>query len=191
MKSATALLAMLALAGCGGGAATSKTSASLTVSKKSSAGSTFTTTGPTLAKGFVLTSPAFKNNGAIPRRYTCDGSGLIIPLQWSGVPKQAKELVLVMRDPDAPGAPFVHWAVAGISPASRGLPAQATQGRNSAGKSGYTPPCPPPGDRPHHYVITLTALSGPSHLAGGFTPDQLRTGAVGIATLTGAYRRSR
>jgi Raf kinase inhibitor-like YbhB/YbcL family protein len=187
MKAWAALLGALAFAGCGG---SSTTSPSTTSSSTRSATASFSTTGPTLAKGFVLSSPAFKNNGTIPRRYTCDGAGLLIPLQWSGVPKRAKELVLVMRDPDAPGAPFVHWAVAGIDPGTNALSQGAREGRNSAGKSGYTPPCPPRGGKAHHYVITLTALSGPSHLPNGFSPDQLRTGAVGIATLVGVYKRA-
>jgi len=102
------------------------------------------------------------------------------------VPKNAKELVLIMRDPDSPNAPFVHWAVAGISP--HAATPTGVAGRSSTGKPGYTPPCPPAG-KPHHYVITLSALSAPSNLKPGFTPDQLRTSAVGIATLIGTYAR--
>lgn len=148
-----------------------------------------TTTGVSsvsLARGFTLASPAFRQNGTIPRQYTCDGAGTPIPVKWSGVPKSTRELVLIMRDPDAPGAPYIHWAVAGIRPGATspsGVP-----GQNSSGKTGYAPPCPPPG-KPHHYVITLNALSGPSNLKPGFTPDQLRTSAVGIATLVGTYAR--
>ncbi len=143
----------------------------------------------TLARGFHLSSPAFHNNRAIPPRYTCSGAGQPIPLTWSGVPKSAHELVLVIRDPDAPGSPFTHWALAGISPQTHGVPANAIAGRNSAGGNGYTPPCPPHGSRAHHYVITLTALSGASGLKPGFDPNQLRTSAVGIATLVGTYER--
>jgi Raf kinase inhibitor-like YbhB/YbcL family protein len=169
----------LTLSSCGG----SRTAAS---SSSSTTTSTTTVSSVSLARGFTLTSPAFKQNGAIPRQYTCDGAGGPIPLKWSGVPRTTRELVLIMRDPDAPGAPFVHWAVAGIRPdatSPAGVP-----GRNSTGRTGYAPPCPPPG-KAHHYVITLNALSGPSNLKPGFTPDQLRTSAVGIATLVGTYAR--
>jgi Raf kinase inhibitor-like YbhB/YbcL family protein len=179
MRGWPTVLAALLLAGCG---STSSTSSSRT--------STSTTKEPTLAKGFVLTSPAFENNGRIPRRYTCDGAGTPIPLHWSGVPRRAKELVVVMRDPDASGAPFVHWAISGISPDAHTLAANARQGRNSAGSNGYAPPCPPHADKAHHYVITITALSGPSNLKNGFSPDQLRTSAVAIATLIGLYSRA-
>ncbi len=181
----------LALAGCGGSGTKTSTTASTPPAQETTAD---TATGSTpapapavhLAAGFHLTSPAFSQNGQIPRRYTCDGAGTAIPLRWSGVPRNAKELVLVMRDPDAPSGDFVHWAVAGISPGA-GAPT-GVDGRTSTGRTGYTPPCPPAG-KAHHYVITLSALGGPSHLRTGFTPDQLRTAAVGIATLIGTYAR--
>jgi Raf kinase inhibitor-like YbhB/YbcL family protein len=193
-----ALLGVVVLGGCGGAGSTTSTPVSTTSATRATTTSVASTTssahsssvGPvTLAHGFHLSSPAFGNNGVIPTRYTCGGAGEPVPLVWSGVPKSAHELVLVMRDPDAPGTPFTHWALAGISPQTHTVPANAIAGRNSAGGNGYTPPCPPHGSRAHHYVITLTALSGPSGLKAGFNPNQLRTSAVGIATLVGTYER--
>ena len=203
------LLGVLVLGGCGGGggstsahpSATSAASPTTTVASPSpttTVASPSTTTSAhsssvhpvTLARGFHLSSPAFHNNGAIPTRYTCSGAGEPIPLTWSGVPKSAHEMVLVMRDPDAPGVPFTHWALAGIGPQTHSVPPNAIAGRNSTGANGYTPPCPPHGSRAHHYVITLTALSAASGLKAGFDPNQLRTAAVGIATLVGTYKRS-
>jgi Raf kinase inhibitor-like YbhB/YbcL family protein len=115
-------------------------------------------------------------------------------LQWSGVPAGTKELVLVIRDPDASTSDFVHWAVAGIAPSATGFPAggvggQIIPGRNSIGSLGYRGPCPPTGDKPHHYVFTLSALATPSGLHAGFSADQLQSQALGIATLTGTYAR--
>jgi Raf kinase inhibitor-like YbhB/YbcL family protein len=136
-----------------------------------------------------LTSPAFADGGAIPRAYTCDGADSPLPLRFSGIPPSAKELVLVMRDPDAPTGNFVHWALAGISASASTVTAGAVEGRNSFGSLGYRGPCPPRGERPHHYVLTLSALGGRSALTAGFSPDQLRTAAVGLATLTGTYGR--
>ncbi len=126
--------------------------------------------------------------------YTCDGRQTSLPLRWTGVPHGATELVLVMRDPDAPGGPFVHWALAGITPATTGFPAggvsgQVIPGRNSTGSLGYTGPCPPAGSPAHHYVLTLSALAAPSGLKPGFSPDQLQAQALGIATLIGTYAR--
>lgn len=150
--------------------------------------------GQHLARGFRLSSAAFHDNGAIPRRYACDGTDTSLPLSWTGVPPGTRELVVVMRDPDAPGGDFVHWAVAGIRPDTSGFPAGSVgglviPGRNSFGRLGYRGPCPPPADHPHHYVITVTALGSSSGLRPGFSPDQLTARALGIATLTGTYAR--
>ncbi len=100
----------------------------------------------------------------------------------------------MMRDPDAPSGNFVHWALAGIDPTTvgsqaGGVPGFVAPGRNSFGTLGYRGPCPPSGDKPHHYVLTLSALSARSGLKAGFSTDELRTNAVAIATLIGTYAR--
>jgi Raf kinase inhibitor-like YbhB/YbcL family protein len=163
-----AVSATVAIAGCGGGS-----------SHKAS---------------IVLRSPAFAGGGAIPSVYTCDGRGGSPPLQWSGVPGGTRELTLEMRDPDTPGGNFIHWAVAGIAPGTRSIaagavPAGAVQGANSAGTTGYTPPCPPAGGKPHHYAITLVALARPSGLGDGFASARLPTAGLATGTLIGTYAR--
>jgi Raf kinase inhibitor-like YbhB/YbcL family protein len=119
------------------------------------------------------------------------------------VPAGTVELLLVMRDHDAPGGDFIHWAIAHIKPAavaSGGAgtlvfeagqnPPGAVLGRNSFGSLGYRGPCPPPGDPPHHYEITLSALGQPSDLQTGFSPTATQTRDVlSQGTLTGVYAR--
>jgi Raf kinase inhibitor-like YbhB/YbcL family protein len=109
-----------------------------------------------------LTSPAFGDGARIPARFTCVGAGQSPPLAWSGVPRGARSLVLVVDDPDAPGGDFVHWLVVDLRPGSSGIPAGgAGPGQvldNSAGHRAWTPPCPPDGT--HHYRFTLYALDG-------------------------------
>ena len=58
-----------------------------------------------------LSSSAFANNGAIPKKYTCDGGDVSPPLSWSAVPPGAKSLALIVDDPDAPdpAAPKMTW----------------------------------------------------------------------------------
>jgi Raf kinase inhibitor-like YbhB/YbcL family protein len=118
----------------------------------------------------TLTSPAFQPGGSIPPRFTCDGGNVSPPLEWSGVPAQAKSLALVVTDPDAPDpkAPkmtWVHWILYGLpveskglreAVPSKGLPAGTLEGTNDWGKTGYGGPCPPIGR--HRYVFTLFAL---------------------------------
>src|SRR4026208_2182751 len=74
-----------------------------------------------------LTSSAFEHEGSIPRLHTCQGKDVSPPLAWSGVPENAKTLVLIVDDPDAPdpAAPrmtWVHWVLYNIPPSSMGLP---------------------------------------------------------------------
>lgn len=115
-------------------------------------------------------SPAFRNNDTIPVRFTCNGEDVSPPLQWSGIPKKAKSLVLIVDDPDAPdpSAPkitWVHWVVYNIPPYTQGIPEDlqpsrlpegAQQGSNDWNCTGYGGPCPPIGR--HHYCHKLYAL---------------------------------
>jgi Raf kinase inhibitor-like YbhB/YbcL family protein len=136
-----------------------------------------------------VTSPAFGDGQTIPERYTCRGAGQSPPLRWSGVPAGSSSVALVVTDPDAPRGTFVHWVLYDL-PGEDGelsagqVPAGAQQGENSAGKSGWYPPCPPSGT--HHYVFTVYALDGlpgPSSGQGLLDAIVKATGAVG--TLTG------
>ena len=112
-----------------------------------------------------LTSPAFMAYEWIPERYTCDGDDISPPLSWSHPPDHTRSFALVCSDPDAPHGTWYHWAIYDIPAATRELPenwpqTQATppQGLNDFGHMGYGGPCPPNGERPHHYHFTLYAL---------------------------------
>jgi hypothetical protein len=47
-----------------------------------------------------------------------------------------------------------------------------TQGKNSAGRTGYTGPCPPPG-KIHHYYFKVYALDQATSFAPGLGKAQL------------------
>ena len=103
----------------------------------------------------------------------CKGKNVSPALSWSGVPKDAKSLAVTLFDPDAGGG-FWHWMVLDIAPSAtgipqgaggakgKGLPAGALQGANSMGVAEYSGPCPPAGDKSHHYQFILWALDVPS-----------------------------
>ncbi len=119
--------------------------------------------------GMVIVSTAFENGGLIPERYTCKGENISPPLRWTGVPPEARSLVLICDDPDAPGGTFNHWVIYNIPPSVTELPegvpplptlpalGDSLQGFNSFGKIGYGGPCPPPGPA-HRYFFRLYAL---------------------------------
>src|SRR5207253_10889879 len=68
-------------------------------------------TPPTTGGSIKLTSTAFKDGEPIPRQYTCDGVNVSPSLEWSGVAKSAKTLVIFAEDPDAPAGTWVHWVL--------------------------------------------------------------------------------
>jgi Raf kinase inhibitor-like YbhB/YbcL family protein len=172
--STLALAASLALVGCGGGGG-----------GRTTGGST-PAPAPPAAGRIVLVSPAFPPNGTIPRRFTCAGAGAAPALRWSHLPPGARALALTVVDPDAPSGAFVHWVLYDIPPTTAGLdgatpPPGARQARNGAGSPGWTPPCPPPGDRPHRYVFTLYALRARLGIPPNGDPIEARAAIEGAA----------
>ncbi len=153
----------------------------------------------------VLRSDAFSHGAAIPRRYTCDGENVSPPLEWSGLPKGAKSVALVMEDPDAPGpaAPkmtFVHWLLYNLpsevsalpeAAADDTLPAGVRSGINDWRRTGYGGPCPPSGT--HHYVIRLYALDSAlpdlKHPTIEVLEQAMEEHVLGHTELMGTYKK--
>jgi Raf kinase inhibitor-like YbhB/YbcL family protein len=108
-----------------------------------------------------VTSPAFQNNGAIPRQYTCDGKDINPPLMIENCPQETKSLALIVDDPDAPMGTWVHWVLWNIPPSvqeikENAVPTGAVEGINDFGKHHYGGPCPPSGT--HRYFFKVFAL---------------------------------
>lgn len=174
----------------------------------------FTLTSPDLASGTF--SNTFVLNG-----FGCAGGNVSPELRWSNVPPGTQSLALQVYDADAPtGSGFWHWAVYNIPPTATGLaqgagnspttlPAGAFGGNTdfmdtgATGVNGnYGGPCPPVGDKPHHYTFTLFALAVPNvQVAGGIPPTGsaalygfvinkgLGTALLGKASFTARYGR--
>ena len=148
-------------------------------------------------KKITVTSAAFGNNKAIPSGFTCDGSNASPPLKFGSIPKAAKDVALIMTDPDAPSGTFVHWVAWHLPRAGlpeQTLPAGIVQGKNTFGNTAYGGPCPPAGSPPHHYIFTVSAVSKQITLAPGTTVEELRAAIKGNVLaqgkLTGTYQRS-
>ncbi len=125
---------------------------------------------------FTLSSPDIRDGGTIKtaqvfKGFGCAGGNISPTLSWSGAPAGTKSFALTVYDPDAPtGSGWWHWVVFDIPPTAHGLPKGAgdpksgqmpkgsLQGRTDFGTAGYGGPCPPQGDKPHHYHFTLFAV---------------------------------
>ena len=142
-----------------------------------------------------LTSTAFANNGDIPSEYTCDGNDISPELIISDVPSNAKSLILVMDDPDAPVGTWDHWVVFNIPAATKeiqkGTEPKGIGGRNSWGRTGYGGPCPPSGT--HRYFFKLYALDSTLNLPEGTAKKDLEKAMqehiVAKTELMGTYKR--
>ena len=118
-----------------------------------------------------LFSSAFKDGDRIPLKYVmplAGGQNISPPLNWEGVPSEAKSLILLCYDPHPVAKNWVHWIVINIPPEVKGLsegastkamPKGAVELKNSFGFVGYGGPQPPPGTGNHPYVFVLFALS--------------------------------
>lgn len=154
---------------------------------------------------------AFADNDVLPLKYAggtlCGqdsrGGNISPPLSWANPPAGTKSFAVMMIDPDGRrGLGSVHWLAYNIPASRTGLqegesgapPADVTAGKNSRGTPGYTGPCGPPADAPHHYVIDVLALDlAPGALPAGLDRDQLLAAlsghSLGPASLVVRYRR--
>jgi Raf kinase inhibitor-like YbhB/YbcL family protein len=152
----------------------------------------------------TVANRTFGEGRQIPKKYTADGKNLSPPLKWDSVPKEAKELALIVKDPIAPNGDFVHWTVFNIPAKERGLKegvqpkahlsSGAKQGKNSFGQVGHDGP-EPPDKKVHQYHFELYALDRKLNLKPGATKELLRKAISGHviekAELLGTYKRGR
>ncbi len=109
-------------------------------------------------KPLKITSTAFGNGEIIPLKYTCDGINVNPPLDIEHIPADAKCLVLIVDDPDAPIGVWVHWLVWNI-PVTHHIKeneVHGKEGRNDFQQQHYAGPCPPSGT--HRYFFKVYAL---------------------------------
>jgi Raf kinase inhibitor-like YbhB/YbcL family protein len=140
-----------------------------------------------------LSSPAFKNEGIIPEKYTCDGGHISPPLHIEHIPEGTQSLAIIMEDPDAPKGTFDHWLVWNI-PVTNDIDEDTMpgiSGKNSAGNTGYHAPCPPTGY--HRYYIYLFALDALLDLPVGTNKKTLQQAMsahiIAMDSLMGRYRQ--
>lgn len=146
-----------------------------------------------------MESPEFKNNGLIPKKFTCDGENINPKLEFQNIPEETKSLVLIMDDPDATGGiTWDHWLIWNIDPKRKyieedEIPKDAVLGSTSFGEIKYGGPCPPKGNNPHRYMFKLYALDTKLNLSRGALKSQLENAMEGHildqTVLIGLYGR--
>lgn len=163
---------------------------------------------------FTLVSPDLPAGKPIGEQFTANAFGCHGPnesptLQWSHAPAGTKSFAVTMFDPYRPPASgWWHWVVYDIpatttqlarkagDPGSSAMPQGAKQAKpdGEAPEAHYYGPCPDAGDPPHHYTITVYAISV-DHLnvPGTSTPAnidyEISTKTLAKATLVRLYSR--
>ncbi len=134
-----------------------------------------------------IKTPVFEHGKDIPKKYTCKGEDISLPLKWESKADGVESFVLIMDDPDAPVGVFDHWLVYNI-PGDTGslaegvssegkLPAGAKECKNSFGKKEYGGPCPPSGE--HRYFFRIYALDTKLDLQEGAKRGELEEAMEG------------
>ncbi|HUO54584.1 MAG TPA: YbhB/YbcL family Raf kinase inhibitor-like protein [Rhodoblastus sp.] len=154
-----------------------------------------------LAEGARI-GEAFANNA-----FGCIGGNRSPVLSWSDPPPGTKSFAVTVLDPDAPTGRggFWHWIVydipasatglpQGVGKNGEGLPEGAHQAVNDFGVPGYGGPCPPRGDRPHHYQFAVHAMKTrklglPRRAGAPLAGSVVNAYALGDASLTATYGR--
>jgi hypothetical protein len=164
------------------------------------------------AAGMTLASPDVKPGARIADEqvangFGCSGGNVSPALSWTGAPKGTKSFAVSVYDPDAPtGSGFWHWVMFDIpadttslpknagDPKASLAPAGAIQGNNDAGTQGYFGPCPPKGDKPHHYhfqvfAVDVEKLDADPSASPAVVGFNLHFHTLGKATLMGIWSR--
>ena len=126
------------------------------------------------AQTFTLTSNSVggqATNTQVFNGFGCSGENISPQLSWSNAPAGTKSFAITIYDPDAPtGSGWWHWVMfdipstinelkAGAGDVSKGIAPQGSiQSITDMGTTGFGGPCPPVGDGPHRYIVTLFAL---------------------------------
>lgn len=164
------------------------------------------------AHDFSVSSQTIKQgkkleNAQVFNNFGCKGSNQSPDIKWENAPKGTKSFAVSMYDPDAPtGSGFWHWSVIDIpadvkslaadagNVSGKTLPKGAVQIRNDYGFAGFGGACPPEGDNPHKYQLTVYALNvdklgAPEGASPALTGFLVRQHAIGQASITGHFMR--
>jgi Raf kinase inhibitor-like YbhB/YbcL family protein len=158
--------------------------------------------GFTAPNHMTITSAAFGDGGTMPASSAGKGVGdnTSPQLHWTGLPAQARQVVLIIDDVDVPlPRPLLHTVAViepGVQDVETGALQPGTAGMRfipgSLGQRGYAGPRPIPGHGPHHYRFHVFALDAPipDHVAtANALLKQMAGHVLARGVLTGTYER--
>jgi len=149
----------------------------------------------------IVKTPAFKNEGLIPKDYTGYGEDISPEIHLSNIDEQAKSIAIIMNDIGHPIPEYNHWVIWNI-PVMEIIPANIPQGKiveilsgavqgRGYGRHRYKGP-KPPFNWSHRYQFNIYTLDCMLDLpAASRKRDLLRSMEGHIlqqAILVGRYR---
>lgn len=139
--------------------------------------------------------------------FGCNGKNLSPQISWSDAPQEAESFAITIFDPDAPtSSGWWHWVVLNIPKNYQELPLnfggddkavlkdEVRQVKNDFGTFKFGGPCPPEGDKPHRYIITVHALGTdeldiPDDASAALASLMINQNTIAKAELIGFYGR--
>lgn len=137
--------------------------------------------------------------------FGCSGKNISPQVTWQHAPTTTKSFAITIYDPDAPtGSGWWHWVVANIpnkvnslatGASNNGkLPQGSIQGKTDYGTASFGGACPPVGDKPHRYILTVWALDVEqlpinTQMSAAMIGFMINSHQIAKATLTATYAR--
>jgi Raf kinase inhibitor-like YbhB/YbcL family protein len=144
-------------------------------------------------KKMEITSPEFRNNEFLPLDVGYNFKNVNPELNIANIPAGTKSMVLIVDDPDAPRATWVHWVMYDmpvVEKIGRG-DSFGKQGVNDYKTKNYGGPCPPSGT--HRYFFKLYALDKMLDLKDGLDKKSVEKAMEGHiieeAEIVGLYKK--
>lgn len=144
----------------------------------------------------AMTPDAFPDGGVVPEKYAMRGANTQPGFKFTGAPDNTVTYAIIFHDLDVAFGgntdDVLHWMVWNI-PASAGgipegkLPEGTVSSTATFRKGAYMGPGAPAGERYHHYVFELYALSAKLDLPATATRAELLTAMTGKVTAKSAY----